>query len=85
MNNSLPEGRHAGQGRSDPFERWRKSSFSGSNGDCIEVTVLKNDAYVGVRDSKATTGPYLRFHPDVWTNFVVDIRNVHSPSENLNL
>ena len=85
MNNSLPEGINADKDRSHPSEHWRKSSFSGSNGDCIEVTVLKNDAYVGVRDTKATIGPYLRFHPEVWTNFVADIRNAHSPGENLNL
>jgi uncharacterized protein DUF397 len=56
---------------------WRKSSFSGSNGDCVEVAFLASD-HVGVRDSKATAGPYLRFPPDVWTAFVGHIRDVHS-------
>ena len=32
-----------------------------SNGDCVEVAVLA-DAHVGVRDSKATDLPHLRFH-----------------------
>ena len=52
---------------------WRKSSFSGSNGDCVEVAFLASD-HVGVRDSKATAGPYLRFPPSAWTAFVGDIR-----------
>jgi hypothetical protein len=47
---------------------WRKSSFS-MNGDCVEVALLAED-HVGVRDSKATAGPYLRFRPNVWTIFL---------------
>lgn len=37
-----------------PQIRWRKSSFSGSNGedDCVEVAFLPNDE-VAVRDTKA--------------------------------
>lgn len=79
MNNGILEGRNADQGRSYSFECWRKKSFSGSNGDCVEVAVLKNGAYIGIRDSKATTLPYLRFRPDVWTTFVADIRGGHPP------
>lgn len=51
---------------------WRKSSFSMSNGDCVEVAMLPGD-HVGVRDSKATTGPHLRFQSKVWTAFLRDI------------
>ncbi len=52
---------------------WRKSSLSMSNGDCIEVATLAR-GQVGVRDSKAITGPHLRFSPNAWTTFVGDIR-----------
>ncbi len=56
---------------------WRKSSFSMSNGDCVEVASLTS-RYVGVRDSKAIAGPSLRFSPDVWAAFVGDIRRSNS-------
>ena len=62
--------------------RWRKSSFSGSNGDCIEVASLAG-GHVGVRDSKKTSGPCLLFSPDVWTAFVNDIRHTNRKGRNL--
>jgi len=53
---------------------WRKSSFSMSNGQCVEVAHLA-DGHIGVRDSKTPGGPVLRFTPDAWTAFLEDIRN----------
>jgi hypothetical protein len=80
MSNSIPEERNQkNRGRSYPIGHWRKSSFSGSNGDCVEVAVLKTGAYVGIRDSKAIAAPHLRFHPSVWTTFVAGIRDAYSP------
>jgi hypothetical protein len=52
---------------------WRKSSFSMSNGDCVEVARLAGGC-VGVRDSKATEGPVLRFAPVAWAAFLKDVR-----------
>jgi hypothetical protein len=53
---------------------WRKSSFSTSNGACIEVATLV-DGDVGVRDSKSSVvGPCLRFPSETWTAFLYDIR-----------
>ena len=53
--------------------KWRKSSFSASNGDCVEVAILAGGK-VGVRDSKALADPYLRFSGRAWAAFVGDVR-----------
>ena len=48
---------------------WRKSTRSGTQGDCVEVA--DNLAgVVGVRDSKDPAGPVLTFTPDAWRTFV---------------
>jgi hypothetical protein len=53
---------------------WTKSSLSFSNGNCVEVASLPNNE-VGIRDSKDTAGPVLRFTPDEWDAFVGGVRN----------
>lgn len=55
---------------------WRKSSYSLSNGHCVEVSRL--DGGVGVRDSKNMNGPVLRIEARAWTAFLENIKN--SPS-----
>ena len=52
---------------------WRKSTFSGNSGDCIEVA----DGFVGVmpvRDSKDPQGPALVFSADAWSAFVAAVK-----------
>jgi Domain of unknown function (DUF397) len=41
------------------WARWRVSSHSGGNGDCVEMTRV--DEVNGVRDSKNPYGPVLAF------------------------
>jgi hypothetical protein len=53
-------------------EKWRKSSFSGSIGDCVEVSSTNR---IKVRDSKAPSGLRLQFSPDAWTAFVGNLQN----------
>jgi Domain of unknown function (DUF397) len=48
---------------------WIKSSFSFANGDCVEVASLP-DGGIGVRDSKDSAGPVLRFTRAEWRAFV---------------
>nr|WP_245547028.1 DUF397 domain-containing protein [Nocardia brevicatena] len=54
----------------DPsMARWFKSSYSESNGQCVEVAHFA-DGMVGVRDSKNPTGPALIFTPAEWDAFL---------------
>jgi Domain of unknown function (DUF397) len=52
---------------------WIKSSLSFANGDCVEVASLP-DGGIGVRDSKDTAGPVLRFTSSEWTAFIGGVR-----------
>ncbi|MGW4242765.1 DUF397 domain-containing protein [Nocardia sp. NPDC004722] len=51
---------------------WFKSSYSGSQGDCVEVAWLVEGA-VGVRDSKDPSGPALVFAPGQWDSFAAGL------------
>jgi hypothetical protein len=53
--------------------KWVKSSFSFANGDCVEVASLPG-AEVGVRDTKAAGGPFLRYTPGEWAAFVAGVK-----------
>ncbi|MDQ4105432.1 MAG: DUF397 domain-containing protein [Actinomycetota bacterium] len=52
---------------------WRKSSYSGTAGNCIEVTSLGREA-LAVRDSKDPTGPVLTFTVDQWSAFTFTVK-----------
>lgn len=47
---------------------WRKSTRSGTNGNCVEIAQL--DTAVAVRDSKNPTGAVLVFTPAEWDAFL---------------
>lgn len=47
---------------------WRKSSWSNGSGNCVEIAGLRSG--VGIRDSKAATGPVLLLAPEQWTALV---------------
>ncbi len=51
-----------------------KSSLSFSNSNCVEVASLL-DGEIGVRDSKDSEGPVLRFTPGEWHAFLGGVRN----------
>lgn len=54
---------------------WRKSSWSASNGNCVEVATLRHDL-VGVRDSKEVgQGPVLIFDGGAWNSFIESVKS----------
>ena len=52
---------------------WRKSSFSGSGNNCVEVAT-NLPGVVAVRDSKDRSGPVLTFTPSEWSAFIADVK-----------
>ena len=60
--------------RPRPGSYWIKSSLSYANGNCVEVASLPGGT-IGVRNSKDSTGPVLRFTPREWHAFLGDLRN----------
>jgi hypothetical protein len=52
-------------------QAWVKSSYSGSEANCVEVAVRDR---VVVRDTKDRTGPVLRFSPAAWREFADQVK-----------
>ena len=52
---------------------WVRSSFSFANSNCVEAASLR-DGHVGVRDSKHSEGPSLRFTEGEWRAFLGGVR-----------
>ena len=50
---------------------WVKSSYSGSEANCVEVAVRDR---VAVRDTMDRTGPVLRFTPAAWREFAGQLK-----------
>jgi Domain of unknown function (DUF397) len=53
--------------------QWRKSSYSGSGNNCVEVAATP--AAWAVRDSKNPAAGHLTFGPAIWAAFISDIKN----------
>ena len=51
-----------------PGTGWRKSSYSGQNGDCIEAGDYAGTMIL-IRDSKDPDGPVLAVPPPAWRLF----------------
>jgi Domain of unknown function (DUF397) len=52
---------------------WRKSSYSGGDGACIEVAG-NLPAFIAVRDSKNAEGPELTFALTEWVRFMSQLK-----------
>jgi hypothetical protein len=55
-------------------QHWRKSSYSGTAGNCIEVTNLDREIWA-LRDSKHPAGPVLTFPADEWAAFTSTVKS----------
>ena len=53
--------------------KWRKSTYSTAEGNCIEVA-SNPVGTVAVRDSKNPSGPVLALSPEDWQTFVASVR-----------
>lgn len=53
---------------------WIKSSLSYANGNCVEVASLPGGT-IGIRNSRDSAGPVLRFTPEEWHAFLGGVRN----------
>ena len=52
---------------------WRKSSYSNSQANCVEVARTRTGT-VAVRDSRNPHDGALSFSPDQWQTFVVKVQ-----------
>lgn len=52
---------------------WRKSSYSGGNGNCVEVASSR-PAVIALRDSKDPSGPRLVIAREEWREFTARLR-----------
>jgi hypothetical protein len=64
----------SGSGRPGSDPHWIKSSLSFCNSNCVEVASLP-DGRIGVRHSKDSEGPVLRFTSGEWHAFLGGVRN----------
>ncbi|MFF5291120.1 DUF397 domain-containing protein [Paractinoplanes globisporus] len=53
-------------------QNWRKSTRSGSNGQCVEARRMGET--IQVRDSKNTSGPVLSFTLNEWSAFTAGVK-----------
>ncbi|MEV6673187.1 DUF397 domain-containing protein [Streptomyces sp. NPDC051162] len=54
--------------------RWRKSSYSGQAGNCLEAGGDTVDV-IPIRDSKTPHGPTLLLPADAWADFIRNVKD----------
>ncbi|MFI1796571.1 DUF397 domain-containing protein [Streptomyces sp. NPDC020379] len=50
--------------------QWRKSSYTASNGNCVEVTDIPGSQGIAIRDSKNVDIPAARASRQAWDMFI---------------
>jgi Domain of unknown function (DUF397) len=59
---------------------WRTSSYSGGQGNCVEVADHANRVFV--RDTQDLAGPVLRFSRAAWRRFADQVKRSLAPDPN---
>ncbi|GII83035.1 hypothetical protein Ssi03_10250 [Sphaerisporangium siamense] len=54
--------------------QWRKSSYSGDAGECVEVASNISNL-IGVRDSKLPSNPVVTVSPAGWAAFLTGLKD----------
>lgn len=54
---------------------WRKSSFSGTETNCVEVGHNTADNGAAVRDTKDRDGGYITIAPEGWADFMDAVKS----------
>jgi Domain of unknown function (DUF397) len=57
---------------------WRKSTYSRSLGNCVEVGTARALATVAVRDSQDPDGPVINVNPHAWITFTEHVKRTPS-------
>lgn len=57
---------------------WRKSTYSRSLGNCVEVGTARALATVAVRDSQDPDGPAINVNPHAWITFTEQVKRTPS-------
>jgi hypothetical protein len=60
------------------YTNWRKSTYSLSNGNCVEVGT--GQRMVAVRDSRDPDGPAIGVSPRAWLEFTEQVKRAASPN-----
>lgn len=64
--------------RANPAVKWRKSSYSGGTGDCVELATYVAPGHrlvtTAMRDSKDPKGLALSFRLDEWAAFALKVK-----------
>ncbi|WP_157251211.1 DUF397 domain-containing protein [Nonomuraea typhae] len=63
-----------------PRSAWRRSTYCGSSGACVEVAVL-DDQTIAMRSSAQPERPVLIFAPEAWISFLGSLRAGHQEED----
>jgi hypothetical protein len=54
---------------------WRKSSYSGSQANCVEIGITASGSVAGIRDSKSPERGHLAVAPEVFAALLAGVKS----------